>query len=61
LDRTMGRRLDVFAEVLEIERERLRSWGIVKTVLSAWWSIEDEGSGREDAIALAGLLASPGM
>jgi len=43
---------------LGLERERLLAWGVVHSVLSAWWSIEDHGYGWEYAIACAELLAA---
>jgi streptomycin 6-kinase len=41
----MARRIDVLAERLAIDRARIIGWGIYQCVLSAWWSIEDEGYG----------------
>jgi len=58
--RVMSRRLDVLSAELGFDRERLRCWGLARAVLSAWWSIEDHGSGWESAIAHAEVLASTG-
>jgi streptomycin 6-kinase len=52
------RRIAILAEELGFERARIRSWGLAQAVLSAWWSIEDEGHGWEGAITMAGWLAT---
>jgi streptomycin 6-kinase len=54
--RVLARRLDVLAETLELDRERLRAWGFAQAVLSAVWFVEDERDGWEFAIACARLL-----
>jgi streptomycin 6-kinase len=54
--RTLERRVDLLAERLGFDRERLLAWGLAQAVLSAWWSIEDHGSGWEPAIAVAQVL-----
>lgn len=56
----LARRLDIFSEEFEVERERLRRWGVAQSVLSAWWSYEDHGHGWEPAIRAARLLAGLG-
>jgi len=43
LKRITARRLDILAETLEMDRERLRQWSLAQAVLSAWWSYEDGG------------------
>ena len=43
-DRT-ERRIVILSEMLSMERERIRSWGLCHAVLSAWWSIEDNDQG----------------
>ena len=35
------KRVAILSERLDMERERICSWGICHAVLSAWWSIED--------------------
>ncbi|MCC7370428.1 MAG: aminoglycoside resistance protein [Chloroflexi bacterium] len=52
----LHRRLDLFAEALAYDRERLRLWGVVHAVLSACWSAEDGGSGWQNAITAAERL-----
>ena len=56
--RATARRVDQLAEALEIDRARIRGWGLAQAVLSAWWSIEDSGYGWESTIACAELLAA---
>ena len=54
--RIMARRVDVLAEELGFDRNRLLGWGLAQAVLSAWWSIEDHGEGWEWAIRCAELM-----
>jgi len=54
--RVMARRVDQLAEALGIDRARIRGWGLAQAVLSAWWCIEDSGSGWEPTIECAELL-----
>jgi streptomycin 6-kinase len=56
-NRFLARRIDQLAERLGFERYRIRDWGLAQAVLSAWWSIEDEGSGWEPALFCAEALA----
>lgn len=35
-----GRRIGILSDMLGMERERIRAWGICHAVLSAWWCIE---------------------
>jgi streptomycin 6-kinase len=56
--RVTERRVDQFAELLELDRARVIGWGLAQSVLSAWWSFEDHGGGWEPAIACAELLAT---
>lgn len=55
--RITARRIDQFAAELEIDRARVRDWALAQAVLSAWWSLEDQGYGWEPMIALAGIIA----
>ena len=53
------RRIAILSEMLGMERERIRSWGICHAVLSAWWSIEDnEPDWSEYSICCAEILMS---
>ncbi len=57
LDRLLARRVDQLADELGFDRQRVLRWGIVTAVLSAWWSLEDQGCGWEPALAVAETLA----
>ncbi len=54
---TIEERFKIFGEVLGFDRERMTSWAFAQAVLSAWWSLEDCGSGWEPAILCAETLA----
>jgi len=56
--RLQARRLDMFSEMLDLDRERLRMWCVAQQVLSAWWSYEDTGLDYLDSMALAALLTN---
>ena len=59
LKRITARGLDILAETLDMNRERLRQWSLAQAVLSAWWSYEDGGDPGdwEPTMRLAGVLA----
>lgn len=57
LGRVLARRLDILAERLGFERERIAGWGVAQAVLAAWWSFEDHGHGWEEWITCARYLA----
>jgi len=57
--RVIARRVDCLADELEIDRDRIRAWGVVRAILSAFWSLEDHGRGWERALSLARVLAEP--
>ena len=52
------RRVDLLADRLGFDRRRIVGWALAQAVLSAWWSIEDEGYGWEGAMSGAGWLAA---
>jgi streptomycin 6-kinase len=52
------RRLDVLADELNLDWNKLLAYGIAHTMLSAWWSYEDGQDEWESACACAGTLAS---
>lgn len=54
----LARRITIFADELGVEPARIRAWGIAHAVLSAWWSLEEDDRGWEEAIAVAELLRS---
>ncbi len=51
-------RVRILAEVLELDPDRIRQWAQAESVLSAWWDYEDHGSGWQQAIELAGVMAA---
>lgn len=51
-----ARRIDLLAEALGFERERITGWAMAQAVLSGWWSYEDHGYGWEEAFAFAEVL-----
>lgn len=54
----LGRRVELLARELSLERARVRGWGVAGLVLSAWWSLEDHGEGWERGVECARLLAA---
>lgn len=55
-DRILSARVEQFAEELEIHPRRISAWALVQSVLSASWSLEDEGRGWERALDSADLF-----
>jgi streptomycin 6-kinase len=51
------RRFAILSEQLGMERSRIRGWGIAHAVLSACWSLDEQGHGGEHAIHCAELFA----
>ena len=56
--RITERRIAQLSDELGLERARVRGWGLAQAVLSAWWTIEDEGELGENGYAVAEVLAS---
>jgi streptomycin 6-kinase len=56
--RVTERRIAQLSDELGFERERVRGWGLAQAMLSAWWSIEDEGVLGEYGYAAAEILAA---
>jgi streptomycin 6-kinase len=56
--RLLARRVALLAGALDLDPARVRDWGVVRAVLSAFWSLEDHGYGWEYGIAVAELLAA---
>lgn len=56
LDRLLQRRIDLLAEQLGFDRVRIRGWGIAQAVLSACWTIEDNGDGWDYVIDIGERL-----
>lgn len=53
----MVKRIDILHERLGFERERIREWGLAHAIISAWWHIEDNTGGGEDAMNFAEMIA----
>ena len=56
LDETLNRRISILSEVLGIDEERLRAWGVVHSTLAVWWGIEDGGDVWEAGLTIAERL-----
>jgi len=56
LKRLQARRIDIFEEILGFDRQRMLAWGVARAVLSAWWSVEDEGDFGRQAMRCAQAL-----
>jgi streptomycin 6-kinase len=56
--RLTERRTAQLSDELGLERVRVRGWGLAQAVLSAWWSIEDEGELGEHGYAAAEVIAA---
>ena len=54
--RFIERRLEVLAEELSWERERVRGWCLAQSVLSSWWTYEDHRRYDANTIAVAEYL-----
>ena len=52
----VARRIDQFSETLNIDRQRLISWGIVQAVLSAVWSYQDHDKTLSPTLLIADQL-----
>lgn len=60
LHKILARRIDQLAEELEMERARIRGWGLAQCVLSAWWSVDHDPTAEPpgDVLACAEILAN---
>ena len=52
----LKQRIDIMADTLDLDRERVRAWGFCKIVLSAWWGLEDGIDGLPQCLAFADLM-----
>lgn len=57
----LKRRVEVLSEELGVDGARVRGYGIAQALLSAWWTVEDGGSGWEPTVECARLLDSLGQ
>ena len=51
-----ARRIDILAEELGFDRQRMLGWGTAQAVLSAWWSVEDHGDFWQAAMRCGEVL-----
>ena len=51
IKRETRNRLDIFSERLGFDCQRLWAWTVAHSLLSAWWDLQEDGSGGEYAIA----------
>jgi streptomycin 6-kinase len=49
-------RVQALAEATGYARQRIAGWGFAQAMLSAIWSLEDEGKGWQGAVHVARLL-----
>ncbi len=56
--RVLGRRVSQLAEELGIDRQRLAAWGLVRAVLSSFWTVEENGTDWDRALIVAEALAA---
>ncbi len=57
---TLARRVEILAEELGFDQQRIREWGFAQAVLSAIWTLESRDTGHEFALTVAGLLEALG-
>jgi len=50
------RRLEILAEELSLDSQRMRGYAVAHAVLSAWWGFEDSATDWESALACAQTL-----
>lgn len=48
LGEVLVRRMDLFSELLGLDRNRVWGWCFVQTLVSAWWVYSDHGDGWQD-------------
>jgi streptomycin 6-kinase len=56
LKQLQSRRIDILEEMLGFDYQRILAWGVARAVLSAWWSVEDEGDFGRQAMRCAQAL-----
>jgi streptomycin 6-kinase len=59
--RVSRRRIAILSEALGIESERLHAWAVAHCVLSAWWDLQEDGTGGEYSIACGEILLRAGV
>lgn len=52
----LARRIAILGDILGLDPVRIRDWATAQVLLSAWWTLEDHGTGWETEITLARRL-----
>jgi streptomycin 6-kinase len=60
IKRETQRRLDIFSERLGFDRQRLWAWTVAHSLLSAWWNLQEDGTGGEYNITCGEVLLELG-
>jgi streptomycin 6-kinase len=56
--RVVARHVDALSEALDLDREQVALCGAARSILEAFWTLEDKGEGWERDVAIAGVFAS---
>jgi len=56
LEQVQARRVAILCDRLGLERQRVAAWAVAQAVLSAWWTIEDNGTEWQAPIRIAESL-----
>ncbi len=56
LEAVTARRINLFSDILGLDKSRIAGWGFAQAILSAIWSLEDHGSGWDSALIIAEVL-----
>ena len=54
--RVLAQRTEQLAAELGVDHAELLAWGVVRAVLSAYWSVEDHGGGWQETFKVAEIL-----
>lgn len=53
---TINQRIEIFSDLLRIDRERIVHWGMFRSVLSAYWQIEDNLPLKEQSLTVCDVF-----
>ncbi|KIL34354.1 kinase [Cohnella kolymensis] len=51
--RITERRVDIFANELQLRKDRILSWAFCHSILSAWWCVEDNAGSADSSLEMA--------
>ena len=57
VDRLTLRRVSILSDRLGFSREIIRDWALCHAILSAWWDMNEDGSGGEYSLAIADVIS----